>query len=288
MPLLLAVPITRLKIIGARILYRFVKLAGYSDFQEVERQGLHFRLDLREGIDLSVFLFGAFQKHVFQNKLYRWKPDALVLDVGANAGFMTLQFAARCPQGQVFAFEPTHYAVQRFEENMRRNPELAARIRLYQCFVSDVASENPQLLAFASWPLAGAPAGVSAQVHQVHLGHALSTQGVKAITLDNWMDSTQPHRVDFIKIDTDGHEWQVLQGAQALIKKFRPVIIFEVGRYVMREKGLQDDAYLGFFKRMGYRLFNSANGREIKPASWKKQVPALGTIDILALPLDQA
>jgi FkbM family methyltransferase len=281
----LRIPITRLKIAGARLLYRLVKLTGHPDVLIAERHGIRFKLDLREGIDLSVFLFGAFQKHVFSNKLYALKPDAIVLDVGANAGFMTLQFARLCPQGHVYAFEPTHYAVQRFRENMLLNPELAQRVTFLQCFVSDKAESQPHLVAYASWPVAGNPAGTEAAVHAVHLGRALSTEGVPAITLDVWMEDVDPRRVDFIKIDTDGHEWSVLRGAEKLIARFKPAIIFEIGQYVMEEKGLDFNSYLSFFQAQKYKLYNSAGGQLLTASNWKKIIPRLGTIDVLALPI---
>lgn len=280
----LNIPVTRLKIAGARLLYRLVKLTGRPDVLIAERQGIRFRLDLREGIDLSVYLFGAFQKHVFSNKLLTLKPDAIVLDVGANAGFMTLQFARLCPQGHVFAFEPTHYAVQRFKENLALNPGLAPRVTLRQCFVSDKSEAQPRLVAYASWPVSGNPAGVEAVAHAVHLGRSLSADGVPAITLDAWMEEVKPERVNFIKIDTDGHEWSVLSGAQNLIKRFRPAIIFEVGQYVMEEKGLDFNTYLNFFQMHHYVLYNSAGGQKLTISNWHKIIPRLGTIDVLALP----
>lgn len=283
--MLLNIPITRLKIAGARVLYRLVKLTGQPDVLVAVRQGIRFKIDLREGIDLSVYLFGAFQKHVFSNTLYTLKPDAVVLDVGANAGFMTLQFARQCPQGHVYAFEPTHYAVQRFRENLRLNPELAQRVTVQQCFVSDKVENQPHLVAYASWPVAGNPAGIEAAVHAVHLGRALSTEGVPSITLDVWMENVNPKRVDFIKIDTDGHEWSVLRGAEKLIARFKPAIIFEVGQYVMEEKGLDFNTYLSFFQVQNYQLYNSANGQILTASNWKKIIPKLGTIDVLALPI---
>lgn len=280
----LNIPITRLKIAGARLLYRMVKLAGRPDIVCAERQGIRFKLDLREGIDLSVYLFGAFQKHVFNNKLFSFPSDAVVLDVGANAGFMTLQFARRCPQGHVYAFEPTHYAVQRFRDNLALNPDLAERITLRQCFISDKAEATPSLVAYASWPVAGNPAGEQAAVHAVHLGRSLSAEGVSALTLDMWMEEVKPERVDFIKIDTDGHEWSVLQGAEKLIARFMPAVIFEVGQYVMEEKGIDFSTYLHFFRAHRYTLYNSAGGQKLTASNWQKIIPRLGTIDVLALP----
>ncbi|MCS6981548.1 MAG: FkbM family methyltransferase [Flavobacteriales bacterium] len=284
MPAFKGIPLTRIKIFLARLLYRLVRLWVGRDRVVVTRQGIRYSLDLREGIDLSVFLFGTFQRHVFRNRLFQWKEDAVVLDVGGNAGFMALQFAMRCPRGRVYSFEPTHYGVRRFRENLALNPLLQSRIELIQAFVAEANSNQPTIKAFASWPLAGNPAGESGPIHAVHLGQALDTQGVPSITLDSWAEKHNFSRVDFIKIDTDGHEWRVLQGARKLIQSFKPVVIFEVGQYVMEEHGIGFDHYLKYFESQGYTLYNSATGKQLTRRNWAQVVPHLGTIDVLAMP----
>ncbi len=59
----------------------------------IRRGGLNFQVDLSEGIDFSVFLFGAFQKHIRKWAAKCISQDAVILDIGANIGTMTLPFA---------------------------------------------------------------------------------------------------------------------------------------------------------------------------------------------------
>jgi len=93
-------------------------------------------------------------------------------------------------------------------------------------------------------------------------------------------------RLDFIKIDTDGHEMDVLLGAAGCIKSFKPQIIFEIGLYVMKEHSIAFMDYWNFFNNMGYELFNSANKKPVNSLNYQNLIPAKGTIDILALPID--
>ena len=121
--------------------------------------------------------------------------------------------------------------------------------------------------------------------HQVHLGVVKNAEGVEAITLDQWMERNNPLYVTFIKIDTDGHEWQVLQGSENLLRSFRPTVIFEVGQYIMKEHGINFSFYFNFFNRLHYKLFDTVSGKSITLNNWKNCIPALGTIDLIALPV---
>ena len=274
-------PLTRLKIGAASLLYKGVSLVYRDPRRRITRSGIRFEVDLTEGIDLSLFLFGGFQRHVARNRYFRLAEDAVVLDVGANAGIMTLQFAARVPRGHVYSFEPTHHAAGRLRTNLGLNPTLAERVTLMQTFVSDRAEPAPPLKAFASWKVDGDPGG---EQHPVHLGTVLSTEGVGAITVDRFAAAQGLARLDLIKIDTDGHELDVLRGAAASLECFRPAILFEVGLYAMRERGIGFADYEAFLGPLGYRILDARNGREITAANHRRIIPGRGTIDALALP----
>jgi len=110
-----------------------------------------------------------------------------------------------------------------------------------------------------------------------------STNGIGAVSLDDFCKENEIRRLDFIKIDTDGHELEVLKGAQEVIAEFRPTIIFEAGFYMMEERNIVFSDYLEFFRLLDYSLFNSSNLREIDATNYRKHIPSKATIDILAL-----
>lgn len=275
-------PITRIKIFLAKILYRITISFFGKKNRIIKRNGIRYEVDLSEGIDLSLFLFSNFQKHVVHNQFLHLKKDATVLDVGGNFGIMALQFSKEVPEGRVISFEPTHYALSKFYRNLELNPELERRIKIINSFVSSESNSNPSIQAFSSWKVSGEKQ--TADQHPVHLGIPKSTQGVGSVTLDSIIKSEALDRVDFIKIDTDGHEYKVLSGAKECISKFHPVIIFEVGQYVMKEHNIDFSFYLGFFRSLNYKLYNSKTGREILETNCNKYIPEFGTIDVIAVP----
>lgn len=272
---------TKAKILFAKILYFLTTLLFGKKPRIITRGGINYKADLSEGFDLSLFLFGNFQGHVTQGKYYSIPANATIIDVGANFGIMALQYAKLYPQSRVYAFEPTHYAIHKFNDNLLLNPELAKRISIHNYFVSAESKAVSDLKAFSSWKVDNSE---DADKHPVHMGSAKSTEGVGSITLDDFVKESKITKVDFIKIDTDGHEFQVFNGAKTIITEFRPVIIFEIGLYVMKERGIDFDFYWNYFKALGYELLDSANGKKINLENYNALIPAQGTIDILALP----
>jgi len=275
-------PITRIKLLIARVLYHLVKPIYGTKKRVISRNGLKFEVDIAEGLDLSLFLFGNFQRHVSDNKYVAFSPDDVILDVGANVGIMSLNFARKVPKGIVYAFEPTHYAWEKLKRNLHLNHAVAENIEAVHTFVSSDGKDADDIKAFSSWKI---DKKISGNQHPVHGGEPMSTAGVPTITLDQFISNNKIDKVDFIKIDTDGHEFNVLLGAKKLLLKFRPKIIFELGQYVMEEHNILFSDYEQFFKALKYTLSDAANNKEITAANFKKRIPQQGTIDILAMPM---
>lgn len=205
----------------------------------------------------------------------------MIFDVGANVGIMSLNFAKQAPKGKVYAFEPTHYAIEKLKRNLELNHEIGKIIQPVQTFISCEGTAQNKIKAFASWKI---NKEVGSDQHPVHGGKAMSTEGVPTTTIDDYVKEKQINRLDFIKIDTDGHEFDVLLGARLAIEKFRPQIIFELGQYVMEERGIKFKDYELFFSELNYDLSNAANNKVISVSNFNIMVPKKGTIDVLALP----
>ena len=274
-------PLTRIKIFGAKILLFFTSI--FVDTKKkhlIKRNEINFEVDLTEGIDLSLYLFNNFQSHVYENKFVQLKNDDVIFDIGANVGIMSLNFANKARNGKVYAFEPTHYALKKLYRNLELNPELARNITVTNCFVSAKSDDNPNIVAFSSWSLTNR----TDSDHEHHLGTPMSADGVASITMDDFVEKNNITKLDFIKIDTDGHEFEVFGGAKKSLQKLRPKIIFELGLYVMKEKNFDFDFYATYFSDLKYTLFDSSNYKKITVENYESYLPKYGSIDVLAIP----
>lgn len=275
-------PITRIKIFLAKILYKTTTLFVGKEKRIIDRDGVKYEIDLSEGIELSLYLFGNFQKHVTKNSFLTIKDDFTIIDIGANVGLMTLQFAKLVPKGKVYSFEPTFYALERLKRNLSLNAELAKHVTVINSFVSEKSSENPGIVAFSSWKVNGER---GANDHPVHLGTPKAAEGVPAISLDDFAETNRLEKIDFIKIDTDGHEYEVFKGARKAIAKYKPKIIFEIGLYVMDEKNISFDFYFNYFRDLGYKLMDTKTDAQITMSNYRKYIPKNGSTDLIAIPV---
>ena len=274
------VPLTRIKLFIARILYGILHGVLRKDVHLIQRKGVSYEVDLSEGIDLSLFLFGNFQSYITKNKLFSLPETAVIFDIGANVGSMSLRFARLAPQGHVFAFEPTGYAYAKLMRNLSLNPELARRITPVQVFVSDQTSSKPQINAYSSWKVDGS----NADKHPLHGGIVKSAESISAITLDEFCLKNQIKNIELIKIDTDGHEFHVLRGASETLRQHRPYVILEIGLYLLREHNITFDQYYDYLSCFGYRLYTSKTCREVTRQNFKTRIPWRYAIDVVAIP----
>ena len=275
-------PITRIKIFLAKILYKTVTLFVGKEKRVIQKDGVNYEVDLSEGIELSLYLFGQFQKHVTKNSFLTIKDNFTIIDIGANVGLMTLQFAKLVPKGKVYSFEPTFYALERLKKNLSLNEGIAKNVTVINSFVSEKSDSNPNIVAFSSWKVNGER---GTNDHPVHLGTPKSTEGVPSISLDDFVVANNIDKIDFIKIDTDGHEYEVFKGAKKAIAQYKPKIIFEIGLYVMDEKNISFDYYYNYFKDLNYKLMDTKTDHEINLSNYKKHIPKNGSTDLIAVPL---
>lgn len=272
---------TLMRIFVAKCMYRFVKLFLKNDIRTIRRNGINYEINLSEGIDFSLFLFGGFQKNVIGSSYYSIPQDAVVFDIGANIGGMSLPLAKKVNQGKVFSFEPTHLACAKFAKNVSLNSDLAQRVSLINTFVSDKLAPLDTSAVYASWSLSD---NASDNKHQIHGGIKQNSSGVGVITIDEVVSRENLKRLDFIKIDTDGHEIFVLKGGADSIAKFKPVVVFEVGDYLLKERGVEFPAFLKFFSNLNYSLFCTRTKRVVREDNFHKIIPTFSTTDLIAIP----
>jgi FkbM family methyltransferase len=283
-PILKQIPVTLGKLIIARLIYRILRVFLHKDRYIIRRGGICYEVDLSEGIDLALFIMGSFQGYIVRNSLFTLSDSAVVLDVGANIGSMTLRFAQLAKQGHVYAFEPTDFAFEKLLRNISLNPELSRRITPVQSFLSDHSAASCQVRVYASWKIDGTVAAK----HPLHGGIIQPAEGVSTVTIDDFCEKKGIHRVDLIKIDTDGHELEVIKGAHKTIEKYRPCVIFEAGLYIMKEHGVPFELFFAYFAHRRYTLINCKNGKIITLENYYKEIPSRYTIDIVALPSEHS
>lgn len=272
---------TNQKIAIARAAFRLLHVArkavGKSDRLVARRSGIVWELDLAQGIDLSIYLFGTFEAGTARFYRRLISSGDVVIDIGANIGAHTLPFAKLVGDaGRVIAFEPTLWAFQKLKTNISLNPHISPRIEAVQAMLT--AGENTAVAAeaYSSWPLQH-----GAALHPVHSGQLMSTSGAVSTTLDAAVSERVLPRLDFIKLDVEGNELEVLRGAQATLRRFRPRILMEFSPSIHSGTGF--DHLINFLGALGGHASDVQTGAALTmdATSLKKKIQAGSSRNVL-------
>jgi FkbM family methyltransferase len=260
------------KIAGARAVYRLVRtgraLLGRADRDIVVRGGIHYDLDLSQGIDFAIYLGDIYERQTKAALRKLVSPGSLVLDIGANIGAHTLNLAQLVgPNGRVIAFEPTDYAFRKLGRNLELNPQLASRVTACHCFLTGTDDDQVPSAIYSSWPLAQ-----EAGLHAKHLGREMRTEAARARSLDSVLAELADRRVQLVKLDVDGFECDVLRGATALLRDVRPIFVMELAPYVLEERGTSLQEFVSFFAPNGYSFYDERTHKPLPSSTSELQL----------------
>lgn len=179
--------------------------------------------------------------------------DAVFMDVGANAGLYTLRAATLVgPKGRVVSVEPGRAALEMLRTNIALNPTLASRISLFPVALSDVAG---------SATLYHVAEGYDPQAFSLFAdGTAQAAETVETRTLDDLVRDLGLTRLDLVKLDVEGAEALVLEGAVGTLERLRPTVIFEVNSTILARTPVAHDAAWSKLTALGYSFFRLVDG----------------------------
>jgi len=276
---------TRQKVIIAQILNRIIRLGrsiARKPMQgEFMRNGLRWHLDLNEGIDLAIYLLGAFERDLVRCYERLIKPGDIVLDIGANIGAHTLPLArAVGATGKVVAIEATAYGVQKLQKNLALNRDLEGRVAIAHSLLVSEGNTAKETHIYSRWPLAKAEAS-----HPVLAGSLEPIGNARICTLDQIVSELGLQHVNLMKLDVDGHELSVLHGAQQLLEQHRPDILMELAPYCYSEQPGGFDSLVELLSKASYSfyLLDTTTRLPNTPEELAKNyIPKNGSINILA------
>jgi len=172
--------------------------------------GAEFAGTTLDVIQRYIYYFGTWEPLVSRFIQKQLKPGDVVVDVGANIGYMSLCAAKRVgTEGRVIAVEASRRTFDALRANLDRNH--ASNVRAVQGAVSDT---------FGDLTLHSGPEGNSGMASVVH-GFGGTTETVKAAPLSHWLTERDIAEVRLIKIDVEGAELGVLRSIIPILPRLR-------------------------------------------------------------------
>lgn len=151
------------------------------------------------------------------------KRNTVVYDIGANVGYFSLLAAVLTgPQGQVAAFEPLPRNVEFLKKHIFLN--CLDNIKVIEAAVSD----HEGRAAFE----------LGASTAMGHIGEVGELE-VTLVSLDGMLSRGELMPPDTIKIDVEGAEFEVLQGARDLLTQYHPTLFLDTHQREAHQKAIQ-------------------------------------------------
>jgi FkbM family methyltransferase len=169
-----------------------------------------------------------------------------IFDVGANVGQTARVLTRECPEAQVFCFEPVASTFGRLRERMAANPNV-------RCFPIAFGAEA-ETREIRVRPLS--PNNSLSSDSDVAVADATVLETVRVDTLDRFTAAHGVERIDFLKIDTEGFDLEVLRGAEGLLRS-RRIALLQVEASMNRQntKHVPLAAFVDHLEDRGYALF---------------------------------
>jgi FkbM family methyltransferase len=187
------------------------------------------------------------------------------IDIGANLGEWTVPLArAVGPEGRLLAIEPAPRAAAALEKTLAANALRQAAVLRCALGEADGSAELAMPLVISARADTG-----TARVGPAAAGH--ETLEVALSRLDALVALHRLDRIDFIKIDVEGHERRVLDGASESLARFRPVLVVETGHEGAGERALIRNRLEG----LGYRMLGILLDYGMADAGWAAYAAAI-------------
>ncbi len=177
--------------------------------------------------------------------------QSTVFDIGSNEGAYLYAIEKIAEPGNIFGFEPNQTLFLQLKKMFRK-------VNLTNIALSDV-SENADLkIPTINNIIHEARGTLNLNFKEIDEDD-FTLVNIKKERLDDYVTENKISKVDFIKIDVEGHEFHVLKGAIETLRKFKPVLLIEIEQRHHEFPISQIDDFLfelGYIKYFFYRKEN--------------------------------
>jgi FkbM family methyltransferase len=181
---------------------------------------------------------GSWERHISKILYDNAIPNTNVLDIGAFIGTHTLALAdiSSKGRGKVYSFEPQPWAFNTIKSSIRKNK--IKNVKVYNVALSNKSGS----IKFCSDNTGGST--ICTEKNK-SINSWNSNYNVKLKPLDSYNFKN----ISIMKIDVEGHEISVLEGALKTIQRNKPKILIEVWNRPKRQKEFMD-----FMKKINYKV----------------------------------
>lgn len=167
------------------------------------------------------------------------QDDSVFVDIGTNKGIYLYQAEKKIKSGKIFGFEPNESLVNYIQP-------LFPKIKLFPLAVSSTTGTSVLHIPKKGNGLQDTRASLE------DMGDEVEKIEIKTITLDDWVTQNNIQKLDVVKIDVEGHEFDTIKGSRKVLETLKPTFIIEIE---LRHAHYPINEIFDFIKGFGYEVF---------------------------------
>jgi len=198
--------------------YESKDIHGIDLVAPLQNDGLVCFINTKDIIGWKIFFFGEYESGTNKILSKYIKKDDIVIEAGANLGSETLLISKLVGNGHVYAFEPNPYTFKRLEINVSIND-----LTNVSCYDVALGEKNGEI-NFHIYPKEFCNPGMSSKYMET-----VNTIKINVVqkTLDSFVKEQNMSKVDFVKMDIQGAEMDLVLGASETLSLHKPTIFTE-------------------------------------------------------------
>lgn len=232
----------------------------HARWVEVE-PGVNIYLDPADYIPRTILIDGEWQPKVWEAIQTGLEPGGVFLDVGAHIGYFSLKAGMKVgPAGRVISFEPNPPIIEQLRANIGHS-------RAGNILVEPVAltAVEKTFTLYDPTEQGNSSAASLAMEHADQAGRGnLRSFAVPGRRLDGIVGELNLQRIDVVKIDVEGGEYDVLSGGIQSLTKFRPKLVIEISEDSDSKSSPPKESVTELLQRIGYDA-----GKRVDGGDWE-------------------
>jgi FkbM family methyltransferase len=232
-----------------RFLWKPLARGRHDHTSQLAESSLKVRCDITQFIQRHLYFRGGYEVEYCKHWKRLAQQAEIIFDVGANVGLYSLLAAEANPQAQIHAFEPTREILTILQSNIELNG-----IENITVNAVGVGSHAGKAILRQDKGSDGANEGTNFVVDTETMSQT-SDRFVSLMPLDDYCEQQGLDRIDLIKMDIEGGEYQALMGAQRLLRAQRIGCLFiEFAEWAAQRSGSSLSQLRTLLEENGYSL----------------------------------
>ncbi|HPQ08427.1 MAG TPA: FkbM family methyltransferase [Bacteroidia bacterium] len=225
----------------------------HPTWRKINKNGILMEVDISDYI--GHHLYYGFKDDSLNALLNLVKEGQIVMDIGANIGSTSLFIAQKIGStGKVFSFEPDKYNFIQLSKNISLN-----KFKNIEIFNYGLGNIKGEFKLYISTTDNRGGNRIIADTNYNNKEYSI----IHVERLDDFVEKNNISKIDLIKIDVEGYEYNVLIGAEKVIRKNKPVLFIELDDNNLKQQGHSASLLISFLEKNNYRIVNSLTNKTI-------------------------